>query len=148
VSPDAPKATPDPLWMLQIDWLSLIHKLGLGHPLKFLWEGRAQHLTTDANFWKQFYPKFPRYRQASVTAREFVAGERVEVDYAGRSDRVVDLKTGKIHRAECSSSCSALASCCMRAPPRTCRPATGSAVTRRMLAKSSHWLWRRRCLYG
>jgi hypothetical protein len=79
VSPDAPKTLPDPLWMLQIDWPPLIPDLGLGHPLKFLWEERAQHLTTYSNFWKPFYRKFPQYRQASVTAREFAAGERVEV---------------------------------------------------------------------
>jgi len=30
-----PKACPDPLWMMQIDWPPLIHDLGLGHPLKF-----------------------------------------------------------------------------------------------------------------
>lgn len=30
-SPDAPKALPDPPWMLQIDWPPLIHDLGLGH---------------------------------------------------------------------------------------------------------------------
>jgi hypothetical protein len=83
VSPDAPKTLPDPLWMLQVDWPALIHDLGLGHPLKFLWDERAQHLTSYSNFWKQFYRKFPQYRQASVTAREFTAGERVEVDYAG-----------------------------------------------------------------
>ena len=41
-SPDAPKTLPDPLWMLQVDWPPLIHDLGLGHPLKFLWEERAQ----------------------------------------------------------------------------------------------------------
>jgi hypothetical protein len=34
-SPDAPKALPDPLWMLQVDWPPLIHDLGIGHPLKF-----------------------------------------------------------------------------------------------------------------
>jgi hypothetical protein len=82
VSPDAPKALPDPLWMLQVDWPPLIHDLGLGHLLKFLWEERAQQLTTYYNCWKQFYRRFPQYRQASVTAREFTAGERVEVDYA------------------------------------------------------------------
>jgi hypothetical protein len=99
VSPDAPKALPDPLWMLQVDWPPLIHDLGLGHPLKFLWEERAQHLTTYSNFWKQFYRKFPQYRQASVTAREFTAGERVEVDYAGDPIEWFDLKTGEIHQA-------------------------------------------------
>jgi hypothetical protein len=46
VSPDAPKTLPDPLWMLQLDWPLIIHDLGLGHPLKFLWEEKAQHLTT------------------------------------------------------------------------------------------------------
>jgi hypothetical protein len=71
----------------------------LGHPLKFLWEERAQHLTTYSNFWKQFYRKFPQYRQASVTAREFTAGERVEVDYAGDPIEWFDLKTGEIHQA-------------------------------------------------
>ena len=98
VSPDAPKALPDPLWMLQVDWPPLIHDLGLGHPLKFLWEERAQHLTTYSNFWKQFYRKFPQYRQASVTAREFTAGERVEVDYAGDPIEWFDMKTGEIHQ--------------------------------------------------
>lgn len=98
-SPDAPKALPDPLWMLQIDWPPLIHDLGLGHPLKFLWEERAQHLTTYSNFWKQFYRKFPQYRQASVTAREFAAGERVEVDYAGDPIEWFDLHTREIHQA-------------------------------------------------
>jgi len=99
VSPDAPKTLPDPLWMLQVDWPPLIHDLGLGHPLKFLWEERAQHLTTYSNFWKQFYRKFPQYRQASFTAREFTAGERVEVDYAGDPIEWFDLKTGEIHQA-------------------------------------------------
>jgi hypothetical protein len=99
VSPDAPKALSDPLWMHQVEWLAIIHDLGLGHPLKFLWEERAQHLTTYSNFWKQFYRKFPQYRLASVTARDFVPGERVEVDYAGDAIEWVDRKSGEIHKA-------------------------------------------------
>jgi len=75
VSPDAPKACTDPLWMRQLEWPTIIHDLGLGHPLKFVWEEKAQHLTTYPNFWKRFYRKFPQYRQASVTAREFEPGE-------------------------------------------------------------------------
>lgn len=98
-SPDAPKALPDPLWMLQLAWPAIIHDLGLGHPLKFIWEEKAQHLTGYPNFWKQFYRKFPQYREASVTAREFDPGERVEVDYAGDPIEWVDLKTGEIHKA-------------------------------------------------
>ena len=82
-SPGQPKPGADPLWMSQLDWPQVVHELGLGHPLKFIWEERAQTLTTYSNFWKQFYRKFPQYRQASVTAREFAPGERVEVDYAG-----------------------------------------------------------------
>ena len=70
-SPDAPTIANDPLWMQQVNWLAVIHDLGLGHPLKFIWEEKAQVLTTYSNFWKQFYRKFPQYRQADVTAREF-----------------------------------------------------------------------------
>ncbi len=98
-SPDAPKPVSDPLWMLQLDWSVIVHDLGLGHPLKFIWEENAQHLTTYSNFWKQFYRKFPQYRQASVTAREFAPGERVEVDYAGDILEWIESKTGEIRKA-------------------------------------------------
>jgi hypothetical protein len=53
-SPEQRKVVPDPLWMTQVDWPGIIHDLGLGHPLKFLWEEKAQELTTYPNFWKQF----------------------------------------------------------------------------------------------
>jgi transposase len=98
-SPDAAKASSDPLWMQQVNWLAVIHDLGLGHPLKFIWEEKAQQLTTYSNFWKQFYRKFPQYRQADVTAREFAPGERVEVDYAGDPIEWVELKSGEIRKA-------------------------------------------------
>src|SRR5690349_19218724 len=58
-SPDAPKKSSDPLWMLQLEWPAIVHDPGLGHPLKFIWEEKAQHLTTYSNFWKQFYRKLP-----------------------------------------------------------------------------------------
>jgi hypothetical protein len=99
VSPDAPKSCSDPLWMRQLEWPTIVHELGLGHPLKFIWEEKAQHLTTYSNFWKQFYRKFPQYRHATVTAREFEPGERVEVDYAGDTLEWIDLKTGEIRKA-------------------------------------------------
>ena len=83
LSPAIPPAVADPLRMSQVDWSAVVHELGLGHPLKFIWEERAQSLTGYPNFWKQFYRKFPELRQATVTAREFAPGERVEVDYAG-----------------------------------------------------------------
>jgi len=98
-SPAKCKPASDPLWMSQLDWPAIIHDLGLGHPLKFLWEERAQQLTTYPNFWKQFYRKFPEYRHASVTAREFAPGERVEVDYAGDALEWLELKTGEIRKA-------------------------------------------------
>ena len=85
--------------MAQLDWPAIIHDLGLGHPLKFMWEERAQHLTTYPNFWKQFYRKFPQYREATVTAREFEPGERVEVDYAGDPIEWIEIKTGEIRKA-------------------------------------------------
>jgi len=99
LSPDAPKVTRDPLWMSQVDWPAIIHDLALGHPLKFLWEERAQQLITYPNFWKQFYRKFPEYRAASVTAREFDPGERVEVDYAGETIEWIEPGTGEIRKA-------------------------------------------------
>ena len=89
----------DPLWMSQVEWPAVLHELGLGHPLKFIWEERAESLTTYPNFWKQFYRKFPELRQATVTARDFAPGERVEVDYAGDPLEWVDLRTGEIHSA-------------------------------------------------
>jgi hypothetical protein len=97
--PDAPTSSADPLWMLQLNWPAIIHDLGLGHPLKFIWEERAQQHTTYSNFWKQFYRKFPQYRQASVTAREFEPGERVEVDYAGDALEWIELTSGEIRNA-------------------------------------------------
>ena len=98
-SPDPVKPLTEPLWMAQLDWPSIIHELGLGHPLKFLWEERAQHLITYPNFWKQFYRKFPQYREASVTARAFAPGERIEVDYAGEPLEWIEMKSGQIRKA-------------------------------------------------
>src|SRR6202008_5151412 len=89
----------DPLWMSQLEWPAIVHDLALGHPLKFIWEEKAQHLTTYSNFWKQFYRKFPQYREAAVTAREFEPGERVEVDYAGDTIEWRDLKSGAIRKS-------------------------------------------------
>jgi hypothetical protein len=92
-------ASPDPLWMAQLEWPLIIHELGLGHLMKFIWEERARTLITYPNFWKQFYRKFPQYREASITAREFEPGERVEVDYAGDPIEWYEIKTGEIHKA-------------------------------------------------
>jgi hypothetical protein len=42
-------ASPDPLWMSQLEWPVTIHELGLGHPMKFIWEERAKALITYPN---------------------------------------------------------------------------------------------------
>lgn len=89
----------DPLWMGQVPWPGVIEDLRRGHALKLIWDEKAKTLTSYPNFWKQFYRKFPEYRAASVTAREFAAGERVEVDWAGDAIEWVDLKTGALHKA-------------------------------------------------
>jgi hypothetical protein len=89
----------DPLWMSQLEWPVIIHELGLGFPLKFIWDERAKSLTTYSNFWKQFYRKFPQCREDGVTARTFEPAERVEVDYAGDTIEWYDIKTGEIHKA-------------------------------------------------
>lgn len=98
-APGESKASVDPVWMRHLNWPAIIHDLGLGHALKSIWEEQAQSLTSYSNFWKQFYRKYPEYRQASVTAREFMPGERVEVDYAGDTMEWVDLVSGEIHAA-------------------------------------------------
>ena len=92
-------ASPDPLWMSQLEWPVIIHELGLGFAMKDIWEERAKTLITYPNFWKQFYRKFPQYREATITAREFEPGERVEVDYAGDPIEWYEIKTGEIHKA-------------------------------------------------
>jgi uncharacterized protein YodC (DUF2158 family) len=88
-----------PLWTAQVDWTQVLHEIGLGHPLKFIWEERAESLTSYPNFWKQLYRKHPELRQATVTARDFTPGERVEVDYAGDPIEWVDLRTGEVRKA-------------------------------------------------
>lgn len=88
----------DPAWMLQLDWPQVIEDLGMGHPMKLIWEEKAERLTTYSNFWKQFYRKFPEYRQPTVTARDFTPGERVEVDWAGDPIEWIELKTGEVHQ--------------------------------------------------
>lgn len=89
----------DPLWMSQVDWTLVLSELSHGHALKFIWSERAATLTQYPNFWKQFYRKYPQYRAATVTLRDFDPGERVEVDYAGDAVEWVDLKTGEVKQA-------------------------------------------------
>jgi len=57
--------------------------------------------------------KFPQYREASVTAREFAPGERVEVDYAGEPIEWVEIKSGRSAKPGSLSRAWASASCCL-----------------------------------
>lgn len=43
-------ASPDPLWMAQLEWPVIMHELGLGHPMKFIWEERAKAFITYPEF--------------------------------------------------------------------------------------------------
>ena len=51
--------------MLQLEWPAIVHDLGLGHPLKFIWEEKAQNLTTYSNFWKHYLRGIFIYRRIS-----------------------------------------------------------------------------------
>lgn len=86
-SPGQRKNTTQPLWMAQVDWAQIINQLSLGHTLKLLWEEQAQGLTTYSNFWKQFHRKFPQYRQAAMTARDFGPSEPAK---GGRTDTTLE----------------------------------------------------------
>jgi hypothetical protein len=56
-------ASPDPLWMAQLEWPVIIHELGLGFSMKDIWDERAKDLITYPNFWKQALTQ-----EAAVTA--------------------------------------------------------------------------------
>jgi hypothetical protein len=67
-SPDLPKAGCDPWWMRQPEWPEIIHDLGMGHPPKFIWEEKAQQLTTYSHFWNQFYTQYLPEREKMMQA--------------------------------------------------------------------------------
>lgn len=97
--PATPKELSLPLWANQVDWEEAKREVGFKHPLKFIWEEKAQGLTTYPNFWKQFHRQFPHLRQATAVARDFEAGERAEVDWAGGTLTWWDRHKKKTHKA-------------------------------------------------
>ncbi len=99
VDPAVPKVFKDPFWTTGIDWETVKEELGYKHPLKFIWEEKAQAKTTYPNFWKFFYKKFPHLRKALSVPRDFNPGERAEVDWAGGKVEWIERKTGEIHEA-------------------------------------------------
>jgi hypothetical protein len=98
-SPEVPKLFKGPVWVNTIDWKGVKEDLGYKHPLKFIWEEKAQSITTYSNFWKVFYRKFPYLKKGLSVPRDFEAGERVEVDWAGGKVEWIDRRTGEIHEA-------------------------------------------------
>ena len=112
-------ASPDPLWMSQLEWPVIIHELGLGHPMKFIWEERAKTLITYPNFWKQFYRKFPQYREATITAREFEPGERWKSIMPAIRSSGTRSKRARSTRPMCSSPVWVLANCSLPGRRRT-----------------------------
>lgn len=97
--PDKPKALAGPVWSEQVEWEEVARQVRLGTPLKFLWEERGQDKVSYVNFWKQFCRRFPQYRQPTVTIREFAAGDRVEVDYAGWTVPWQHRQSGSVFQA-------------------------------------------------
>lgn len=97
--PGRPKPIEGPLWAEQINWDEVKGELSAGHPLKLIWEEKAEDKVTYVNFWKQFNRRFPFYKQDAVVHRVFEPGDRCEVDYGGEGIEWIDLKTGEIHEA-------------------------------------------------
>lgn len=88
-----------PGWALHIDWAAVERDIRDGHQLKRIWEEVAQSRTSHSNFFKYVKHRFARLLTATVTLREFRAGEYCEVDYAGDKIDWCDRRTGEIHQA-------------------------------------------------
>ena len=97
--PSIPKVFKGPLWAQTLDWESIKEELGYKHPLKFIWEEKAQSVTTYSNFWKVLYRKFPHLQAGLSIPRDFDPGERAEVDWAGGKVEWIEKKTGEIREA-------------------------------------------------
>lgn len=93
-----------PRWMEGVDW-DLVIKEFRHHPLKYIWEEHAQELTSYANFTKYLYKKFPYLKNEFVPTKEYAAGEKAEVDWAGDAIEWLDPVTGRINRAYVFVSC-------------------------------------------
>ena len=72
-----------PGWALQVDWVVVEKDIREGYQIKRIWEEMAIGLTSHSNFFKYAKIRFANLLDATVTLREFRAGEYCEVDYAG-----------------------------------------------------------------
>ena len=88
-----------PGWALHVDWAAVEKDIRDGHQLKRIWEEVAATWTSHSNFFKYVKTRFARLLDATVTLREFRAGEYCEVDYAGDKIEWLDRRTGEIHQA-------------------------------------------------
>jgi hypothetical protein len=87
-----------PGWALKVDWNLVEKDIKGGHEFKRIWEAYALDSTSYPNFYKHTKSRFAQLLQATVTLREFSAGEHCEVDYAGDRVEWIDRK-GEIHEA-------------------------------------------------
>ncbi len=94
-----PSAKLPPGWALHVDWAAVEKDIRDGHQLKRIWEEVAADHTSHSNFFKYVKTRFARLLTATVTLREFRAGEYCEVDYAGDKIDWLDRRTGEIHQA-------------------------------------------------
>jgi transposase len=88
-----------PGWSLHVDWAAVEKDIRGGHELKRIWEEAAASWTSYPNFFKYVKNRFAQLLVATVTLREFRAGEYCEVDYAGDKIEWLDRRTGEIHQA-------------------------------------------------
>jgi transposase len=94
-----PESKLPPGWALHVDWAVVEKDIREGYQLKRIWEEAAASWTSYSNFFKYVKVRFARLLVATVTLREFRAGEHCEVDYAGDKIAWLDRRTGEIHQA-------------------------------------------------
>lgn len=88
-----------PGWALHVDWAAVEKDIREGHEFKRIWEEVAASWTSYPNFFKYIKRRFAQLLDATVTLREFRAGEHCEVDYAGDKIEWIDRRNGEIHQA-------------------------------------------------
>ena len=94
-----PETKLPPGWALHVDWAAVENDIRDGHQIKRIWEEVAESWTSHSNFFKYVKTRFARLLTATVTLREFRAGEYCEVDYAGDKIMWIDRRSGEIHQA-------------------------------------------------
>jgi transposase len=93
-----PESRMPPGWALHVDWESVEKDIREGYQIKRIWEEVAASHTSHPNFFKYVKIRFANVLEATVTLREFRAGEYCEVDYAGDKIEWMDPRNGEIHQ--------------------------------------------------